>query len=222
MARTSKSKSASRETYNALREDIIYKRIPSGESLVEDDLAVKYNVSRTPIREALKWLENDGLVIYYPYRGCFVKTFTERDVVEIYTVRKALEGICCGTAAGIITDYNISLLEENQKKSVEAYENGDIPLANRLGDNLHKVILEISGNTQIQKILDQLKGQQEYFGSITSKMKGRMLKSLNEHEQILAALKAHDAKAAEEAMRAHMDSTMEDMLQEARNARVEL
>lgn len=216
------SKSTSKETYKALREDIIYRRINAGTSLVEDELAAKYNVSRTPIREALKWLENDGLVIYYPYRGCFVKTFGEQDIVEIYTVRKALEGISCNTAAAIITNENIRLLEENHRRSIEAYENNDIQLADELGDTLHKVILNISGNSQIQKILERLQGQQEYFSVATARMEGRMLKSLKEHEQILSALKEHDGESAEKAMREHMDSTMQDMLTAVRNARVYL
>lgn len=214
------TKSASRETYNSLKNDIIYRKIESGASLVEDELAEKYKVSRTPIREALKWLENDGLVIYYPYRGCFVKSFGEQDIIEIFTVRKALEGISCNAAAKVITGANILLMEENHKKSIEAFEQGNLKLAGDLGDNLHKVILDISGNTQIKKILDQLKGQQEYFSAITIKMEGRMQKSLQEHAQILNALKDHEPELAEKAMREHMDSTMEDMLTAVKNARV--
>lgn len=220
MARASKS--ASIETYNAIKEDIIYQRIREGTSLVEDELAEKYKVSRTPIREALKWLENDGLVVYYPYRGCFVKEFSEKDIIEIYTVRKALEGTCCRSAAEFITSGNIEMLEQNHSKSVEAFKAGDVEKADLLGDKLHDVIIDISGNSRIKDILSRLDGQQRYFSIITKRLDGRMEKSLQEHELILEALKQHDGELGERRMREHIESTMQDMLMAARNARVHI
>lgn len=220
MARTNKS--ASIETYNAIKEDIIYQRIRGGESLIEDELAEKYNVSRTPIREALKWLESDGLVVYYPYRGCFVKEFSEKDIVEIYTVRKALEGTCCRVAAEFITSANIDMLEKNHYKSLEEFRAGDVEKADDLGDKLHDVIIDISGNSRIKSILNMLDGQQRYFSIITKRLDGRMEKSLQEHEQILEALKQHDGELAEQRMREHIESTMRDMLMAVRNARVHI
>lgn len=221
MAR-SKNKSAAEETYLSLKKDIIYRKIPGGTPLVEDELAELYSVSRTPIREAMKRLENDGLVTCYPYRGSFVKEFTAKDVEEIFTIRKALEGICCRIAAEVITQENIRILEENHQKSKEALKNDDIVLAEQLGDNLHIAIRTISNNSHIQSIFERLSGQQEYFNAITSKMEGRMQRSLEEHEAILNALKVHDGNLAEQKMREHMDSTMQEMLTSVRNAMVQL
>lgn len=221
MAR-SKNRSTAEETYLSLRTDIIYGRIAGGTPLVEDELAELYNVSRTPIREAMKRLEKDGLVICYPYRGSFVKEFTEKDVEEIFTIRKALEGICCRVAAEVITEENIRVLEENHQKSKEALMREDIVLADQLGDNLHLAIRTISNNSHIQDIFEQLSGQQEYFNVFTSKLEGRMQRSLEEHEAILNALKLHDGDLAEQKMREHMDSTMQEMLTSVRNAMIQL
>ena len=95
-------------------------------------------------------------------------------------------------------------------------------LAEQLGDNLHIAIRTISNNSHIQSIFERLSGQQEYFNAITSKMEGRMQRSLEEHEAILNALKVHDGNLAEQKMREHMDSTMQEMLTSVRNAMVQL
>ena len=122
----------------------------------------------------------------------------------------------------MITQENIRILEENHQKSKEALKNDDIVLAEQLGDNLHIAIRTISNNSHIQSIFERLSGQQEYFNAITSKMEGRMQRSLEEHEAILNALKVHDGNLAEQKMREHMDSTMQEMLTSVRNAMVQL
>lgn len=216
------AKSAAIETYHAIREDIIYRKLMGGTPFVEDELAEKYQVSRTPIREALKMLEGDGMVVYYPYRGCFVKEFNEKDIVEIFTMRQALEGISSRIAAGIITDANLELLEKNHQESVKELRAGNIEKADELGDNLHNVILDVSANMRIKDTLNRLHGQQLYFNVITKRIEGRMEKSITQHGGILQALKKHDGDMGERLMREHLQNTMEDMLLAVQNERVHI
>lgn len=209
---------ASADAYEAIRNDIIYHRLKSGAPLIEEDLAAKYGLSRTPIREALKRLENDKLVVYYPYRGCFVQDFDARDIVEIYTIRMALECACCRgiVETGKVTDEVIAQLEEQHRLALKALDDGDVDLAAQYGDHLHQTIVNLTGNVRIRSILDNMNAQCLYFNNISIHLDGHLAKSLPEHSTIIQALKHQDARLAEELLRSHIMSTREDVLAAAK------
>ena len=142
---------ASAEAYEAIRDDIIHRRLKSGAPLIEEDLAAKYGLSRTPIREALKRLENDQLIVYYPYRGCFVRGFEAKDILEIYSIRTALECACCRgiVESGKISDDVIADLEHHHRLAMEALAKGDTELAAQYSDHLHQSIVALTGNTPL-------------------------------------------------------------------------
>ena len=213
------NKAISFSVYEKIKDDIIQQRLSGGTPLVEEQLAAKYNVSRTPVREALKLLIADGLVEFYPYHGTLVKTFGPSDIVEIYTIREALEGIMCRDVAGIITDENIDLLEKNQIVSEKALQEGDIDTCNLYGDKLHSVVLDISGNSRIKDILDRYRAQSSYFNVYSKKLPARVKKSVRQHREILEVMKKHDGDEAEKKMRVHVHDTMNDMLASLQNQR---
>ena len=100
------------EIADIVRERILKGEYQIGEKIKESSIAQELNVSRTPIREAFKMLEEEGLLDYLPNRGCYAKGFTKRDVSDIYTVREALEEIAMTWACERITDEEIDKLEE--------------------------------------------------------------------------------------------------------------
>ena len=118
----SKKAIISNEVYEAIKGKILRMELKSGEPLVEEDLAREFDVSRTPIRDALKRLEHDGFVTIIPYRGSVVREITEGDIVEIYTIRQALESICVKNAVPIISEANIRQMEDDWNKSMEEFE----------------------------------------------------------------------------------------------------
>ncbi|WP_320971645.1 GntR family transcriptional regulator, partial [Enterocloster bolteae] len=121
----SKKAIISNEVYEAIKGKILRMELKSGEPLVEEDLAREFDVSRTPIRDALKRLEHDGFVTIIPYRGSVVREITEGDIVEIYTIRQALESICVKNAVPIISEANIRQMEDDWEKSIEEFESKD-------------------------------------------------------------------------------------------------
>jgi len=100
------------EIADIVRERILKGEYEIGEKIKESSIAQELNVSRTPIREAFRMLEEEGLLDYLPNRGCYAKGFTKRDVSDIYTVREALEEIAMTWACERITDEEIERLEE--------------------------------------------------------------------------------------------------------------
>lgn len=205
---------ASSQAYEAIKSEIIHHRLAGGTPLIEEELAAKYDLSRTPIREALKRLENDKLVTYYPYRGCFVNRFDRQDIIEIYTVRMALECICCRDIVekGIITDEYIGRLEESVRASQAALDSGDAEAAAHIGDYLHDSMISLMGNSRIQGILQKMNAQCLYFNNISIHLEGRVAKSIQEHSAVVQALKTRNAKLAEELLRTHILTTQQDVL----------
>ncbi|MGM9522587.1 MAG: GntR family transcriptional regulator [Oscillospiraceae bacterium] len=207
---TPKRKSSSMQVYEAIKEDILCRRLKSGEPLIEEELAEKYHVSRTPIREALRKLESDNFIVSYPYKRSVVCRFELKDIIEISNVRIILESACCHdiVAKGYVTESLVSQLEEYITGSYAAYNSGDYERPKVLGDSLHDKIIETAGNSRIEKIIQNMKEQlnTQYlvrnYEPIHSNE--RMLISIQEHASIVNAIKARNAVLAEEAMRVHL------------------
>ena len=108
----SNSFSLTDEIADVVRERILKGEYEIGEKIKENQIASELKVSRTPIREAFKLLENEGLIDYIPNRGCFAKGFTKQDVDDIYAVREALEELAVRWAVERITPEEITALEE--------------------------------------------------------------------------------------------------------------
>ena len=108
----SNSFSLTDEIADVVRERILKGEYEIGEKIKENQIATELRVSRTPIREAFKILENEGLIDYVPNRGCFAKGFTKQDVEDIYAVREALEALAVNWAVDRITEKEIAALEE--------------------------------------------------------------------------------------------------------------
>lgn len=218
MRNTQKS-AISNQVYQAIKNKIMTMQLEMGESLQEESLAKEYNVSRTPVRDALKKLESDGLVTIMPYKGCIVREVTESDINEIYTIRMALEGISAKNAAEIISEANIAELENAWKSSVEAYEKGDFSQSSEYGDVIHNIIFHIGGGKRIIQIIDNLRAQTQQLGNMAVKLPGRLEASNRQHKLIVDAIKNRDGDLASEYMKEHIASTKEEMLIALRNAR---
>ncbi|MCC2877627.1 GntR family transcriptional regulator [Enterocloster sp. OA13] len=197
--------------YEELKNEIINLRLHFGAPLVEEELAQKYEVSRTPVRQALRRLENENFVVIMPYRGCFVRQLSENDIDEIYTVRAVLEGYCVNCATRIINQDNLKVIEEDINRGMEKCQQGDGQEFGQEGQKLHQISIEIGGNRRIRQILKNISEQNQWLHNYSINVPGRFRQSCEEHLRILEAMKAGDAGQAEELMRKHLFSTMEDV-----------
>lgn len=197
------------EIADIVRDRILKGEYEIGEKIKETQIASELRVSRTPIREAFKLLENEGLIDYIPNRGCFAKGFTKQDVDDIYAVREALEKLAVERAVERITPEELAALEE-QCDLMEFYSNKkDGNKVLELNSSFHDIIYASTRSRFMAQVLRSYKDyidktrkavlyKQEYLESI-----------LAEHRQILNAIKAGDKVAAVKASAYHLEKSQD-------------
>ncbi|MCM3745148.1 GntR family transcriptional regulator [Sporosarcina luteola] len=191
---------------NAIRTAIITGEFEPGKQLSEAALSQSYKVSRTPIREALKQLEREGLVEIIPRVGTCVLKPTEKDLEELFTVKEALEGF----AAGLLTESGNAEAIEQVKEAValmeRAVEKKDHKLFVESNNLFHKAIMDGAENSKLGYLYNLLLNQIPYNGYVylSIDVPNRLEVSLREHQLILAAILSGDREAAEKTMRMHV------------------
>ena len=201
------------QVYNYLLEAIISNRIPAGTPIVETDIAVELNVSRTPIREALKELEAEGLVCRYPSIGTVVLAITPHDVEEIFALRILLETFALRLSWNKITKEELDSVEEifinlDNNSPKERYREGDT--------RLHALIVNKAGNKRLKKILDLLNSQIERFRRVAAHSYSRPEYSRKEHLEIIQCLRKGDLQACEDSLKNHLTSVKNSTLEVAK------
>ncbi len=203
--------SISPRVYESLKNDICELRRKPGEALVEATLAEQLEVSRTPVREALRMLAADGLVLLVHGKGAFVAPLSLTDVDQFFTVREALECTAARLATNRIPDHVVAALEGRLTRSIAALpvESGEVDPV----DEIHDIILSFSGNELIKQLLDTIRGPMRRLHNCAISLGGRPERSLREHVSIWEAVKARDAEAAEVRMRDHLESTKSSIVE---------
>lgn len=181
-------------------------------------IAEELGVSQMPVREALKELAAEGLVEHIPYRGMRVVAFATQDVADLYTHRGVLEGMAAGAAATEMSEQELEELAQIQQEIEDHMEVEQLADYRRLNRQFHQMIYRASGRNYIVRTLDQLwTAFPTMLWSNFAQTVGRTFPERDrndnaEHERILAALQARDTAEAEEAMRAHILSTAEQLV----------
>ena len=175
-----------------------------GERIRETELASQLGVSRTPVREALRRLESDGLLSFESWRGVVVAKLDRQQVGELYAMRQVLEGAAAGMAARHISDADIELLELLSEQSAQA-QNDPQQLA-RLNRKFHQTIYAAAHNQYLLQTLGQLENALALLSGTTYAVDGRAQTADAEHRAIVDAICGRDAEAAEMAARAHIAS----------------
>ena len=197
------------EIADIVRERILKGEYQIGEKIKESSIAQELNVSRTPIREAFKMLEEEGLLDYLPNRGCYAKGFTKRDVSDIYTVREALEEIAMTWACERITDEEIDKLEE-QCELMDFYTKmRDVQKILTMNSSFHDIIYNSTGSRFLAQVLRSYKG---YLDKTRKSVfyREEFLDSIQEeHKAIFEAVKSRDKEQAVIAIKKHLASSKE-------------
>jgi len=184
-----------------VREAIETGRFLPGQRIRENDVAEMLNVSRTPVREALRHLEAEGLLSFVPWRGVVVAELDSQQVVELYKVRASLEGLAAALAAQHIGETELALLEALQDRS-EASED-PVELA-QLNKRFHEAIYNASHNRYLTQNLQALRSALALLRGTTYSSPGRRENANREHRDLLNAIRARDATAAERIAREHL------------------
>jgi DNA-binding GntR family transcriptional regulator len=198
--------------YLKLREEIVSAGLPPGYVLREAELAARFRVSKTPLREAFVRLEQDGFVTIAPYRSAVVAGYSGQDLREIYEVRELLEGHCAREAAVNIATDDLAALNRIVRDSAEAHEAADTERLAALLDEFDVVLYAQSKNSRITAMLDNIRDHVTRIGRLTVAIPGRMGASVREHHGIYEAIVSRDGPRAENLMRQHILSVMADQL----------
>ena len=200
-----------------LRERIFSGELLQGSFLDEPALAEQMNISRTPLREALKVLTAEGLVRHEPRRGCFVSEVTDQDLDDIFPVLTLLVGRCAFEAAQRASDADLQALEalhDKLARHARARRINDYYAANYA---IHEAIIALAHNRWLAQVIGDLRKIVKLARLRQLHAPGRLEESLAEHQAVFAALQARDPAAAEAAMRLHLERQREALRELARS-----
>ena len=200
--------------FNTLRQAILKGELKPGERLMEIQLANKLGVSRTPVREAIRKLELEGLVLMIPRKGAEVAEITRQDMEDVLEVRTALEELAVKDACDHITDAQLSELKKASNEFKKALLEGkDLVTCADADMHFHDVILSATNNRRLIQMLNNLSEQMYRYRMEYLKDERTHKTLIEEHDAIRRALKKHDKDKAGAAIRVHIDNQKRSILE---------
>ncbi|MEA4891742.1 MAG: GntR family transcriptional regulator [Peptococcaceae bacterium] len=204
--------SLSVRVFEQLEEAILNGKILPGENLIELKLSQELGVSRTPVREAIRMLEQKSLVQIIPNKGAVVLGIDYKDLLDIYTIRTYIEGLAARWAAENITDLQIKELREIIDLQEFYYIKDYSQQINDLDSRFHERIYEYCNSRTLQHMLKDLHHMIQHFRQISISAAGRAEKAIGEHRAILEAICNKDPVQAERLTVDHINNAKENLI----------
>lgn len=203
--------------FNTLRQAILTGELKPGERLMEIHLANRLGVSRTPIREAIRKLELEGLVTMIPRRGAEVAQITEKSMSDVLEVRRAVDALCVELACDRITEEELEALKAACDAFERAVRTKDLKEIAKADVKLHDIIVQATGNKRLVQLVNNLSEQMyryrfEYIKDFT-----RHEKLVDEHRIIYESIVKKDKETACEAAKMHIDNQKNTIIMQIRN-----
>ena len=204
-------KSLRGQVFDKIRSDILNGKYKRGEELVESSIGKELGISRTPVREAIRQLEMEGLVQLVPNKGAFVTGISEKDVRDIYLIRARLEGLAARMAAKNITPELLDAMEETVVLSEYHAKKEHYEQVCEMDSKFHKLLYKASGSRILEHTLTDFHQYVQRVRMASIMKKRRMEKSNDEHDAILTAIREHDEEKAELVATRHISNTVENL-----------
>jgi DNA-binding GntR family transcriptional regulator len=201
--------------YDRIKEEIINNKLEPGTLLVERRLCEALNTSRTPVREALQQLANEGLADFIGGRGVVVSQVTYESVIDIYNIREVLEGLTSRLCAMHIDSGIIKVLEETYEKREEAIAQKDYKAIIEYDIEFHQAIINNSGSEKLKNLISNIQDQIKritYSGSSDEEI----IRASQMHKAIFEAIKNQDGETAEQLMRQHVRESKQTHIEKMR------
>lgn len=192
-----------RQMHEAIRQRILSGAYEAGRHITAADLAGEFGVSRTPAREALLMLAQEGFVEVFPNRGAYVRSWSEEDIEEVFQLRILLEPHAAWRAAQVATDEDIEVLDRLARE-MEVAAKGDRDKLPGLNDQFHRRITAISGGARLERFIDatyELVLQAQTYGRFDEQ---DMARSMMHHRDLVSAFRHRDAELARSTMKNHI------------------
>jgi len=203
------------QVYASLKKAIISGDLQPGERLKELEIARSLGASRTPVREALSWLEQEGLVKPLRSGGLMVVELTESDVEEIYGLLQVLESYGAGLAAKRITNKQLDQLETTCDRS-ERLAPEEHERSSELNWRFHELLLEASGHGRLQDLVQKLRSAMQPYRAITLATEEFRRRCVPDHRQIITLLRSKDGTAVQHLMSDHIGAARDVTIAELR------
>ena len=192
--------------YLSLRKAILKEQLKPGERLMENTLAAKLGVSRTPVREAIRMLSDEGLVLLIPRRGAQVARISRKELNDVLEVRRSLEDLAIRKACLLIKEEDLASLEKAELRFRDAVKNGELTAIAEADIAFHDVIYTAAGNRRLLAILSNLREQMYRFRLEYLKQVDIAAALVGEHAAIAAAVRERNAEKASKLLCAHIDN----------------
>jgi DNA-binding GntR family transcriptional regulator len=183
-------------------------RLHPNEHLIEANIALEFNTSRAPVREALLMLEKDGLVTRSPHRGFVVKKYSRAEIHQLYDATFRLEEVAFAKAVMNATEEDFVRLDEVLNSQATAIEAHDVPTYYKLNERFHAILMEISGNAFISRMHASLRRSARPLSVLNMGQGHNMSRSHAEHREQLEALRNRDYEAGTRAIRTQEERSL--------------
>ena len=190
--------------FNTLREAILKGELKPGERLMELQLAAKLGVSRTPIREAIRMLEQEGLAVTIPRKGAEVARMTEKDMEDVLQIRDALDELAASIACEQISEEELAELRHTMHEFEESTKTGDVKRIAESDVRFHDIIYHATRNVKLENMLNNLREQMYRYRVEYLKDEKNFPILIREHSQIVEGLTAKDKTMLTAAMHKHV------------------
>ena len=199
--------------FETLRDAIINQTLEPGERLMEIQLAEEMGVSRTPVREAIRKLELEGLVIMVPRKGAYVAGISVKDIHEVFEVRACLEGLAASLAAQRMTPEELDEMEKSLFIEAGETEGNNLRSIVEIDTSFHDLLYKAARNEKLLQMVNNLQEQLQRFRSASLARPGRSKTALDEHRKILAALALRNAKMTQKLAIEHIENAETAMME---------
>jgi len=187
-----------------LRDQIYQHELTPGDAIDEMALCERFGISRTPLREALKVLDSEGLIELIPRRGSFVRSMDIEELNELFPVMVVLEGLCAREAVENCEPQDLLQLEKMHEKLERFAEQGDIDGYYEQNFVFHQAVQDLSGNKWLQRVIGDLRKVLRLARHMQLTIPGRLEASLEEHRQVMKAFSKNDPDMADKNMQNHL------------------
>jgi DNA-binding GntR family transcriptional regulator len=203
-----KPSSVVEQIHRSLSEAILNHELKPGTALTEAQLQEWFGVSRAPIREAIRLLESEGLVVVNAFKKKYVRKYSKEEMREMYSVLGCLEGFAANLATSRITNEQIDFLEKNLEQMKEEYSKGNLDSCSQLNFEFHGTITRVAGNTVLKKNISNIvRGPGCYRLTRTFYQDPVLvLAYITDHARILTAFKERDPERVEKCVRDHFSN----------------
>ncbi len=181
-----------------IREAILKGALKPGEKVAEPELAERFGISRTPIREAFRQLESEGYLTVIPRKGAVVTSLSERDVEEFYAIKSILEGYAARIAAEKLSNRDMERLEAINAHLEQLAKDGDVKTFFRVHNEFHELFIKAAGNDKLLELINQLVMKFNRLRMASLSLPGRMEISVREHRKIIEAFRNQDGAKADQ------------------------